>query len=100
MQVNTNYVSSRLTPQGYRRPSFVASVGLKKELLVRKLDGVLTVSDVFSSQKDGYLLDTPTLLQEVVRRRSARTVYVGLIYHFGKSAAKSKDEPLKFDDTL
>lgn len=100
MQVNTNYVSSRVTPQGLRHPSFVASVGFKKKLLDRRMDMVLTVSDVFNSQKDGYILDTPTLRQEVARRRSSSTIYVGLIYRFGKSPAKSKDDQLKFDDAL
>lgn len=46
------------------------------------------------------MLDTPLLHQESTRRRSARIVYVGYIYNFGKPVKKSKDDPLKFDNSL
>lgn len=100
VQFNTNYQSSRLTPQGTRRPSFVANIGLRKDIMNRKMAVVLTVSDIFNSRKDGSVLDTPTLRQEIVRRRSSRVVYAGLIYHFGKSSKKPKEEEMKFDDAL
>jgi outer membrane receptor protein involved in Fe transport len=100
MQVNTNYVSSRLTAQGSRRPSFVANVGLRKEIMDRKAALSLTISDVFNSQKDGYLLETPTLRQEISRRKSPRTIYVGMSYNFGKPSKKSKPEQITFDDAL
>lgn len=100
MQVNTNYVSGRLTAQGSRRPSFVTNVGLRRELLDRKVAVLLTVSDVFNSQKDGSILETPTLRREVVRRRSARVVYVGLVYNFGKPPKKPREDTMEFDDAL
>ena len=46
------------------------------------------------------VLATPLLRQEVTRRRSARIVYLGLLYNFGSPAKKSKDDPLKFDNSL
>lgn len=100
MQFNTNYVSRRLTPQGSRRPSFVANVGLRRDFLQKKAAVVLTMSDVFNSMKESTRLDTPALQQEIVRRRSARIVYIGFIYNFGKPAKKSKDEQLKFDNSI
>lgn len=61
---------------------------------------VLTVSDLFNTMRESSRIDTPILRQEVVRRRSARIVYVGLIYRFGKAPKKSKDDGLKFDNAL
>jgi outer membrane receptor protein involved in Fe transport len=101
-QFNTNYASSRLTPQGSRRPTFVANFGLRQEFLQKKLAVALTVSDVFNSLKEASLLDTPLLKEEVTRRRSARIIYLGFTYNFGKAGKKTKDDhdPLKFDNQI
>jgi outer membrane receptor protein involved in Fe transport len=100
VQFNTNYTSTRLTPQGSRRPSFVANAGLRHELGQKKTAVVLTVSDLFNSLKETTVLDTPALRERIVRRRSARIVYLGLVYNFGQAAKKTKDEQLKFDNSL
>jgi outer membrane receptor protein involved in Fe transport len=100
LQFNTNYASARLTAQGSRRPSFVANLGLRHDFAQKKVAVVLTVSDLFNSLKEATSIDTPLLQQEVVRRRSARIVYLGLIYNFGKPTKKSKDDPMKFDNAL
>ena len=100
LQLNTNYASARLTPQGSRRPVFVANLGLRQDFLQKKLALVLTVSDLFNSLKESSLLDTPVLHEEITRRRSARITYVGFIYNFGQPAKKSKDDALKFDNQL
>ena len=99
-QFNTNYTSTRLTPQGSRRPSYVANAGLRHEFRQKKVAAVLTVSDLFNSLKEGSSINTPLLRQEIVRRRSARIVQVGFTYNFGKAAKKSKDDTLKFDNAL
>ena len=100
LQVNTNYSSARLTPQGERRPTWVANFGVRQELPARNTALVLTVSDLFNSLKESNVLDTPLLHETVTRRRSARVVYLGFIYSFGAPAKKSKDDPLKFDNSL
>ena len=100
VQFNTNYASARLTPQGDRRPTFVANLGVRRDFWSKKAAVVLTVSDLFNSLQETNVLDTPLLHEETVRRRSARIVYVGVIYNFGKPAKKSKDDPLKFDNSL
>jgi len=61
---------------------------------------VFTASDLFNSLKESVLLDTPLLHEEVTRRRSARIVYLGFLYNFGQPAKKTKDDPLKFDNSL
>jgi outer membrane receptor protein involved in Fe transport len=99
-QFNANYTAKRLTPQGYRMPTFVANCGMRHNLADRKTALVLTVSDIFNSLKDRTILDTPTLHQEVTRRRSTRIIYAGFIYNFGKATKKSKDDNLQFDNQI
>ena len=89
-----------MTPQGSRRPTFVANLGLRQDFLRKRLALVLTVSDLCNSLKESYLIDTPALKEEVSRRRSARIIYVGLVYNFGQPAKKLKEDPLKFDNQL
>ncbi len=98
VQFNTNYNGRRLTPQGYRLPTFVANIGLKHDLADKKTSLVLTLSDIFDSQRERTVIDTPTLHDEIVRRRSARIVYAGIVYNFGKAKKKAKDDTLQFDN--
>ena len=100
LQFNTNYTSRRLTPQGTRQPTFVANLGLRKEIWKKKAAIVLTVSDLFNSLSDKVELDTPGLREEFVRRRSSRVIYVGFTYNFGQPSKKSKDDTLKFYNSL
>ena len=100
LQFNTNYMSVRLTPQGSRRPAYVANTGLRHEFGQKKTAVVLTVSDLFNSLKETTVLDTPALREQIVRRRSSRIVYLGLVYNFGQATKKAKDEQLKFDNSL
>jgi outer membrane receptor protein involved in Fe transport len=100
LQFNANYASTRLTPQGSRRPTFVANLGLRREFRQKKLAVVLTASDLFNSLKESSLLDTPRLKEEITRRRSARIIYLGFSYNFGKQARKPKDDTLKFDEQI
>jgi outer membrane receptor protein involved in Fe transport len=99
VQLNTNYTAKRLTPQGYRYPTYLANVGLRHNFKDKKMAFILSVSDILNSLKERTLVDTPTLRQEVTRRRSSRILYAGFIYNFGKPAKKSKDD-LQFDNAL
>ena len=99
-QFNANYASTRLTPQGSRRPTFVANFGLRQDFMHKKLAVVLTVSDLLNSLKESYLIDTPALKEEISRRRSARIIYLGVVYNFGKLPKKAKEDPLKFDNQI
>lgn len=99
-QFTSNYVSERLMPQGKQLPSFVMNMGFRQEFLKKKAAFIFTVSDVFNSLKNTSLLDTPELYQNVIRRRSARMIYAGISYTFGKQLKKSKENTLKFDNQL
>jgi len=87
-------------PQGERRPTYIANLGLRHELNDKKTALVLTVSDVFNSLKERTVIDTPILREDVTRRRSSRIIYAGLIYNFGKPGKKKKDDTLQFDSSL
>ncbi|MDB6169529.1 MAG: hypothetical protein JWM88_2393 [Verrucomicrobia bacterium] len=97
-QLNTNYTAKRLTPQGYRLPTFVANIGLKHELADRKTAFVLTVTDLFDTLRERTVIDTPILHDELSRRRSSRAIYAGVVYNFGQSKKKAKDEALPYDE--
>jgi len=100
LQLNANYSSARLTPQGERRPTWVANLGLRHDFWRKRAAIVFTASDLFNSLKERVVLDTPLLREELTRRRSARIIYVGLLYNFGQPAKRTKDDPLKFDNSL
>ena len=74
VQVNANYSSARLTPQGERRPTHVINLGVRHDLWGKKASLVLTVSDLFNSLKEENVINTPVLREDLVRRRSARII--------------------------
>lgn len=100
IQLNTNYTATRLTPQGERRPTYLANLGLRHELKDKKTAFVLTVSDAFNSLKERTVIDTAVLHEETIRRRSSRILYAGFVYNFGKPVKKPKDDKLQFDTSL
>lgn len=91
-QLNSNYNARRLTAQGYRLPTFVANVGWRHDLANKKTALILTMSDVFNTQKEESKIDTPILHDDRINRRSSRLIFMGVIYNFGKVSKKSKDE--------
>jgi outer membrane receptor protein involved in Fe transport len=100
LQLNTKYATARLTPQGEQRPMFVANAGLRHDLWQKQAALVLTVSDLFNSLKNENIVNTPLLHEDIVLRRSSRIIYLGITYNFGQPGKKSKDDALKFDNSL
>jgi outer membrane receptor protein involved in Fe transport len=100
IQMNSNYRSSRLTPQGEFKPSFVMNLGMRQDLFNDKLSLVVTVSDIWKTLKRETNLDTPWLVQNIVNSRDTRIIYLGITYHFGAPAKKSKDKALQYDNGL
>ncbi len=100
LQLNANFQARRLTAQGYRQPTFVANLGWRHELRDGRTALIATVSDVFNSLKERSIIDTPSLYDEITRRRAARIIYVGINYRFGQPAKQGKGESLPFDDQL
>lgn len=97
MQVNSNYRSARLTPQGKYLPSFVFNFGVRKDIFQKKGSLYLTVSDVFKTQRQEAELSSPLLTQHVITKSNSRIGYLGISYNFGV-VKKKKD--LTFDNSL
>lgn len=97
LQVNSNYNSRRLTPQGEFVPSYQVNMGFRQQILDGKLTLVATISDIFKTQKRQLELDTPMLDQRVINTRDSRIAYVGCTYHFGASPKKSKEEQMRYE---
>ncbi|MBC7615758.1 MAG: TonB-dependent receptor [Pedobacter sp.] len=97
LQVNSNYRSARLTPQGKYLPSFVLNFGARQEIFKKKGSVYLTISDVFKSQRQKTQLSSIVLIQDVFTRSNSRIAYLGMSYNFG-ILKKKKD--LTFDNTL
>jgi outer membrane receptor protein involved in Fe transport len=98
IQINSNYRSTRLTPQGENKPSFVLNIGFRQDLFNEKFSLILTVSDLLNTLKRKTDLNTPWLTENAVSTRDSRIVYFGLTYHFGTPAKKSKDKSLQYDN--
>jgi len=99
-QITSSYNGERLTPQGKRLPSFVLNTGFKQEILKKKGAIIFTISDVFNSMKYKSLIETKEIYKEDTRRRSARIIYAGFSYSFGKQNKKDKANGLKFDNQI
>lgn len=96
LQITSSYIAESLTPQGKQLPSFVINTGFKQEFLNRRLAVIATVSDVFNSLRNSSIIDTPELYEKIIRRRSARIIYAGLTYTFGKQ----KKKEIEYDNKL
>src|ERR1035437_455915 len=99
-QVTSNYSAEILTPQGTRLPSFVMNTGLKQEVFKKKGALILTVSDIFNSMRNKYIIDTPELYRIEIRKRTSQTIYLGFTYSLGGTPKKSKDSAIKYDNQL
>jgi Outer membrane protein beta-barrel family len=100
IQVNSNYRSSRLAPQGEYRPSFVLNLGIRQDLFDEKISAILTASDILKTLDRKTDVNTYWLHQYVVNTRDSRIFYLGLTYHFGEPAKKSKEKSLQYDNGL
>lgn len=99
-QINANYQSARVTPQGNYEPSFAVNIGLRQRFWDDKFTVVFTMADVFKSVRREMRLDTPLLRQTVVNTRDARVAFLGLTYHFGTSERKKEDDGLRYDNGI
>ncbi len=97
-QINSNFRSGRLTPQGNARRSWGLNAGVRQDLFKEKVSLTLTVSDVFKTQRQDLRLDVAGMKQHVTFKRDARLAYFGISYHFGRADKKSKEKSLQYDE--
>jgi len=81
-QISTTMAGKRLTPQGYRLPSATANIGYRHQFH-GGLVAVLSVSDIFDSQRDRSLINGATIIQDSTRRNGRRTVSLAISVPFG-----------------
>ncbi len=96
LQINSNYQSKRLTPQGETQPSYIFNFGFRQDLFNEKLSIIATISDAFQTMKRKTELNTNNLIQNTFMSRDSRVFFLGFTYHFG-SRSKAKDKSLEYD---
>jgi hypothetical protein len=100
LQINSNYRSARLSPQGEYHPSVVFNLGIRQDLFGERVSLILTASDIFKTQRQEMELNIPGMSQRVTNRRDSRVVYLGMTCHFGKPEKNQKEKTLQYDDRI
>jgi len=99
VELSSSYRSTRLTPQGDSRPSFVLNMGARQNLYRERFSLTLAVSDLLRTQRQDTRLDVSGIQQRVTNRRDSQIVYAGLTYHYGRSEkSDKKDKPIQYED--
>ena len=97
MQLNANYRSAELTPQGNNLAGYSLNAGLRQDIFKGKASFLLTVSDVFKTMRWESEINTPFLYQKTTAKRKSQIIYLGFTWRFGKMNKKTPEE-LKFDE--
>lgn len=96
LQLSANYRSARLTPQGKLYPRYLANIGLRQDLLKKKLSITVTISDLFATNRYKNDFNTKYFNQSTLGRRDVRIFYIGASYRFGYFK-KPKEQKLQFE---
>jgi outer membrane cobalamin receptor len=86
-QINANYESDRVIPQGIRKGIPSMDFAVKKAFFGGAANVTFSVNDVFDSRKDITIYTFPTFTQESMRRRDLRYFKLSLQMPFGKMDA-------------
>jgi hypothetical protein len=100
VQVNGNYRSARLTPQGTVLPSGAVNLGIRQDLWHERFSMVLTIADVFGTMRRELRIDTPLLKERVVGTRDSRVFMFSCTFRFGSLSDEKDDDALQYDDGL
>ncbi len=100
VQVNGNYRSSRLTPQGTNLPSGAVNIGIRQDLWDKRFSMVLTVADLFRSIRRELQIDTPLLTERAVGTRDSRVFMFSCTFRFGTLMEEKDENTLRYDDGL
>lgn len=98
-QLNAQYLSSRLTPQGQFRPLILLNMGLRQDILRGRGTLIFTVSDVFASLEWESVIDTPNLFWNTSYARNNQIMHLGFSYRFGGKFGKNRPN-LEFADVI
>lgn len=100
IQINSNYRSARLTPQGEYKPSFVFNLGMRQDFFDDQLSLIFTISDLFKTLRREMNLDTSWMKQTIINSRDSRIMYLGVTYHIGKPSKKAKEKAIQYDNGI
>jgi len=100
IQINSNFRSARLTPQGEYKPSFVFNLGMRQDFFDDQLSLIFTISDLFKTLRREMNLDTSWMKQMTKNSRDSRIMYLGLTYHIGKPSKKAKEKAIQYDNGM
>jgi outer membrane receptor protein involved in Fe transport len=99
LQLTAGYESPRIIPQGKIKGRFVSDFAVRKEFLKKRAASiVVSVNDLFNSQKFGTIYNTDKFYQDSYRRWNVRTFRVTFAYRFGNSKIdlfNKKKRPLR-----
>ena len=89
-QLSYNYMGKRATGQGIVDPVQSMDLALRKDLFNKDASISLRISDVFNQQKFNVVLNDPSYMESMTRRRNSRAAFVTFTYNFGR-ADKTKN---------
>lgn len=85
LQVNGNYRSPRVQPQGTFKAMNGIDLGIRKEMLKNNALAVaLNISDVLNTQDFSSHYETDAFIQDYTRKRTTRFIRLNIRYRFGK----------------
>jgi hypothetical protein len=100
VQVNGNYRSSRLTPQGTNVPTGAMNIGIRQDLWNKRISLVLTVADLFRTMRRELQIDTPQLKERAVGTRDSRVFMFSVTFRFGAFTEEKDEDALPYDNAL
>ncbi len=86
LQLNGEYESPEITAQGRRVEQYYMDASMSHDI-TKRLTAVVSVNDVFYTNRWGNIIDTPLLYQENFSRREQRFVRFTLTWKFGEQNA-------------
>jgi outer membrane receptor protein involved in Fe transport len=88
-QLNSQYESPEVIPQGRNKEQFQVDFALRKEFLKKNAAAItFSVNDVFNTNRFGQIYDTDNFYQDSYRRWNVRNFRMTFTYRFGDSDFK------------
>jgi len=86
LQMNISAQGKTLSFQGYREPSATMNLSYRRTV-TPALNFVVNVTDIFDTNKNETVIDTPLIQDRSFRKADGRVLYIGLSYRIGTGAA-------------
>ena len=98
LQFNLNYDAPILTPEGKQEEIFYVNAGIKQTFMNNQMAVTFTITDIFSTYKERYNIDTRGLKQLTNLQRKEPVFYFGLSWRFGDIFQTDQDQ-FEFEET-